>query len=135
MELGKKIAGGLSSGDVLAIEGELGAGKTTFIKGLAEGLGVRDFVSSPTFIIINEYAGRLPFFHMDLYRVEDASSVEELAVEEYFDRGGIVAVEWAERLGELLPDRYLSVRIDPIDENSRKIVVEEKGGKRMKSII
>lgn len=131
-DLGRKIGSGLSSGEVVAIEGELGAGKTTFIKGIAQGLGVEDFVSSPTFVIVNEYSGRIPFYHMDLYRIEDAPSLNDLGVTEYFDGGGVVAIEWAERLGGLLPEKYLSVMIETIDEDRRRIIVEERGGKSLK---
>ena len=88
-----ELAQKLSSGDVLALEGDLGAGKTAFTKGLAKGLGVTRMVNSPTFTIIKEYMGRLPLYHMDVYRVSE--SEEDLGFDEYFDGDGVTVVEWA----------------------------------------
>ncbi|MDD5594260.1 MAG: tRNA (adenosine(37)-N6)-threonylcarbamoyltransferase complex ATPase subunit type 1 TsaE, partial [Candidatus Margulisbacteria bacterium] len=103
IELGKKIGSVLRPNDVIALTGQLGAGKTTLIQGIAAGIGVKDYVTSPTFIIINEYQGRLPFYHIDLYRLDFIKDVEALGIEEYFNRGGVCVIEWAEKLGDLLP--------------------------------
>jgi tRNA threonylcarbamoyladenosine biosynthesis protein TsaE len=91
---------------VLALHGELGSGKTCFVQGLARAMGIAQPIWSPTFTLINEYDARpLPLFHADLYRIHDAREAEQLGLEEYFDRGGITVIEWAERAAELLPPR------------------------------
>lgn len=107
LNLGKKIGDVLKPGDILLLEGDLGAGKTTFTQGLAEGLGVDEFVNSPTFVIINEYfSGHLPLYHMDLYRLEDEAQLYDLGVEEYFFGNGVSVVEWPEIALPLLPEAY-----------------------------
>src|SRR5574342_462514 len=106
-DFAKRLAGLLKAGDVLALEGDLGAGKTTFTKGLAEGLGITRNVNSPTFTIIKEYQGRLPLYHMDVYRVEDA--FEDLGFEEYFEGNGVTVVEWAHLIEEQLPQERLTI--------------------------
>jgi len=121
IELGKNLASQLKPGEILALSGQLGAGKTTLIQGIAEGLGVKDYVTSPTFILINEYQGRLPFYHIDLYRLEDADQIEELGLSEYFEKGGVVVIEWAERMGDQLPESAKQIKIEVVDENKRKI--------------
>src|SRR3954471_11671309 len=113
ISVARDIAASLSAGDVLLLSGDLGAGKTAFVRGLAEGLGVsRDEVSSPTFTLIQEYrGGRLPLFHVDLYRIEDPREFDELGLDEIAE-DGVLAVEWAEKLDtRLKPSRYVSVRI------------------------
>lgn len=90
----KRVADRLKGGEVILLNGDLGAGKTTFTKGLALALGVKETVTSPTFTYVKEYDGRLPLFHFDMYRVADADEVYELGLEEYFYRGGVVVVEW-----------------------------------------
>lgn len=90
----KKIADKLKGGEVIILRGDLGAGKTTFTKGLAKALGVEETVTSPTFTYVKEYYGRLPLYHFDMYRVADADEVYELGLEEYFYKGGVVVVEW-----------------------------------------
>ncbi|OGC30619.1 tRNA (adenosine(37)-N6)-threonylcarbamoyltransferase complex ATPase subunit type 1 TsaE [candidate division WOR-1 bacterium RIFOXYB2_FULL_48_7] len=121
--LGEKIGAFLLPNQLIALSGPLGAGKTTFIQGIARGLGVADYVTSPTFIIINEYQGRLPLYHVDLYRLEDPAAIIELGLEEYFDRGGVCLIEWAERLGQLLPERAQTIDLQIVDENERTICV------------
>ncbi|MFH1386380.1 MAG: tRNA (adenosine(37)-N6)-threonylcarbamoyltransferase complex ATPase subunit type 1 TsaE [bacterium] len=130
--MGKKIGAFLLPGEVLALTGELGAGKTTLIQGIAEGLGVKDYVTSPTFIIINEYQGRLPFFHFDLYRLDNLSDIEDLGVEEYFKRDGVCVVEWAEKLKELLPSGAQKIEIKTLSENEREICVSSGLAARLK---
>lgn len=122
VQLGREIGQKLIPHDILALSGPLGAGKTTLIQGIAEGLGVADYVTSPTFILINEYPGRLPFYHIDLYRLEDAAQIEELGISEYFEKDGVVVIEWAERLGLLLPKNAKRIEIEVLNENQRKII-------------
>lgn len=99
--LGRRLAPRLLPGTVIAFTGDLGAGKTAFVSGLAEGLGIRDRVTSPTFTIVNEYAGgRLPLFHFDLYRLGGADELFDIGWEDYLARGGVCAVEWSENAAE-----------------------------------
>ena len=115
LNLGKKIGDVLKPGDILLLEGDLGAGKTTFTQGLAEGLGVDEFVNSPTFVIINEYfSGHLPLYHMDLYRLEDEAQLYDLGVEEYFFGNGVSVVEWPEIALSLLPEAYTRLTLSLI---------------------
>jgi tRNA threonylcarbamoyladenosine biosynthesis protein TsaE len=125
-DFARRLAGLLKAGDVIALEGDLGAGKTTFTKGLAEGLGITRNVNSPTFTIIKEYQGRLPLYHMDVYRVEDA--FEDLGFEEYFEGNGVTVVEWAHLIETQLPQELLLLQLYLDDENgARRIVAEPKG--------
>ena len=107
----KRVADRLKGGEVILLNGDLVAGKTTFTKGLALALGVKETVTSPTFTYVKEYDGRLPLFHFDMYRVADADEVYELGLEEYFYRGGVVVVEW---------NKFDDVR-DPIVINVRSL--------------
>jgi tRNA threonylcarbamoyladenosine biosynthesis protein TsaE len=122
----KELAEKLLPGDVIALEGDLGAGKTTFTKGLAEGLGISRTVNSPTFTIIKEYQGRIPLYHMDVYRVED--SYEDLGFDEYFEGNGVTVVEWAHLIKEQLPTNLLTIYLyHDKNEQSRKIILEPHG--------
>jgi len=122
--LGGVLARGLKPGDVVALTGGLGAGKTTFIQGLARGLGVKEkYLFSPTFVLIREYRGRLPFFHVDLYRIGDEKEAVELGLEEMFQGAGVTAVEWAERAAAILPARAIRVRLEMIDPRRRRIFI------------
>lgn len=119
--LGKRLSAELKAGDVLLLEGELGAGKTCLVQGLCEGLGFSGEVSSPTFTLIQEYrGGRLPAFHIDLYRLEKPGEVEGLGLDEYFEAGGVCLVEWPERLGAL-PGQAWRFRLSHLSEASRRI--------------
>lgn len=121
-ELGHRLAQILQPGDVLALEGDLGAGKTTFSQGLAQGLGIPGSIDSPTFTLIKEYeAGRLPFYHMDVYRLE--APEEELGWDEYFYGQGVTLVEWASRITPWLPEKVVWITIHLGENGSRKIVV------------
>lgn len=132
--LGRKIGASLLPGDVVALMGELGSGKTTLIQGLAEGLKVADFVTSPTFILIGEYSGKHPFIHVDLYRLEEEKDIEDLGILEYFDGRGIVAIEWAERMKDLLPENLIEIKIESLGETERRIRITEKGVARIGKI-
>ena len=117
---------------MVALTGQLGAGKTTLIQGMAEGLGVKDYVTSPSFIIINEYLGRVPFYHVDLYRLDEEAEVLDLGIDEYFDRGGVCVIEWAERLGGRKPKLSHEIEIEIVSENERKICVSSELAARLK---
>jgi tRNA threonylcarbamoyladenosine biosynthesis protein TsaE len=125
--LGHSLASLLRAGDVIALYGELGAGKTCLVRGLAEGLGVeKRLVSSPSFSLINEYPGSIPLFHMDCYRLGLEEEIQELGLEEYFDGPGISIIEWAERIRDLPEDR-LEISITIVDESGRKIQIKGTG--------
>jgi tRNA threonylcarbamoyladenosine biosynthesis protein TsaE len=121
--LGRELAATLSAGDVLLLYGDLGAGKTAFVRGLAEGLGVdRSEVSSPTFTLIQEYrGGRLTLFHVDLYRIDDPREFDELGLDEIAEEG-VLTIEWAEKLpARLKPSRYATVKITHGEGDQRQI--------------
>ena len=123
--LGARLAQRLRPGDVIALRGGLGAGKTAFTRGLARGLGIEEAVTSPTYTIVNEYPqGRLPLFHFDMYRLRDAEELFDLGWEDYLDRGGVCAVEWSENVWEALEDPIVvSIERDPDDEEVRHITI------------
>ncbi len=127
--LARKIAQSLEPGEVILLEGDLGAGKTTFIQGLAQGLGVSEdyYVSSPTFALINEYPGRITLFHIDLYRLEP-EEVEDLGLEDLLNQG-VIAIEWAERLPFSFP-KGLRIRIEIVDQNKRRLVMAPLEGEK-----
>jgi tRNA threonylcarbamoyladenosine biosynthesis protein TsaE len=112
-EFAAGLARTLEPGSVLALYGNLGAGKTCFVQGLAEGLEVVDAVSSPTFTLINEYRGRLPLYHIDLYRISDPDEAFDFGLDEYLFGDGITAIEWAEHVESLLPDCTIRIRLQP----------------------
>lgn len=120
----QNIAQQLKPGMVIAYEGDLGAGKTAFTRGLAKGLGAADRVTSPTFTIVNEYlSGRIPLFHFDMYRLGSADELWDIGWEDYLLRGGVCAVEWSENIREALEADTIWVRIEKTGEQSRKITV------------
>jgi len=127
--VGEKLARFLRAGDVICLNGELGAGKTRFAQGVARGLGVAGHVTSPSFTLINEYSGRIPFYHMDFYRLENPGEIEDLGCEEYFYGNGVTLVEWAERAGQGLPGERLDVviRTVPGEDSLREICVKPLG--------
>ena len=110
---------------IIAFQGHLGAGKTTFIKALCNRLGVEDNVCSPTFTIVNEYkaADGAPVFHFDFYRIESMREAQDLGLEEYFYSGSLCLMEWPEKIADLLPDETVEVHIEPLDETTRKITI------------
>lgn len=122
-ELAVRLASRLVPGDVVALAGELGAGKTVFVQGMAQGLGVEEefLVTSPTFVILHEYQGRAPLYHFDFYRLQTRQEVEGLGYEEYFDGEGVCAVEWAQRFPEIFSDRTLWVMMEIKSETRRLI--------------
>lgn len=113
-------------GLVIALDGDLGAGKTTFSKALAAAIGVKEVVSSPTFTIIKEYEGDLPFYHMDVYRLS-LEEADELGLDDYFYGHGVTVVEWASLIEELMPEQFLAIRLEYIDEQQRMVHMEAFG--------
>jgi tRNA threonylcarbamoyladenosine biosynthesis protein TsaE len=129
IRVGKDIGRRLLPGDVIALAGELGAGKTQLIKGLAAGVGVGNstYVSSPSFTLIHEYPGETPFYHIDLFRLGGEKEAEELGLEVYFQGSGVTAIEWADKIPSLLPKEILFVSIAYMDKNIRTIEITGKG--------
>lgn len=124
IELGKEIACSLKAGAVLSLSGDLGAGKTTFTQGLALGLGIEDPIQSPTFVYCNQYEGRLPLFHLDLYRMKGEKDFLGLGFEEYLDGQCVCVIEWPERIRSLLPPHALLLSFVYHPEG-REVTIEE----------
>jgi len=125
LALGKALAGKLKPGDIVALAGGLGAGKTVFVQGLAAGLGTDPGVpvTSPSYTLVHEYPGPVPLYHLDFYRLNQKESVLGLGLEEYFEGGGVTAVEWAEKFPELFPGEAIWVKIERGAEEERIIRV------------
>jgi tRNA threonylcarbamoyladenosine biosynthesis protein TsaE len=125
-EATRKVAAGLAAklrpGSVLALHGELGAGKTCFIQGLAEALGAERTVTSPTYTLINEYPGRLKLNHIDFYRIRAAHDALSMGLDEYFDSDAVTAIEWAERIAPLLPERTIHIEIKPGPSANERVI-------------
>ena len=141
VEIGRRIGSSLTGGDIVALIGELGSGKTCLTQGMAKGLGVAENVPvvSPTFTLVNEYPGRVPLVHLDVYRLSGPRDLEDMGYEEYFYGGGVVVIEWAEKVREILPEKTIVIRMAFIDENTRELILEgppdklEEMEKRLKS--
>lgn len=124
---GRELGALLRPGDFVGLTGPLGSGKTVVIQGAAVGLGFDGYVTSPTFIIVNEYAGRVPIEHVDLYRITDARELMDIGYREFFFGDGVALVEWADRVPELLPDSRLDVEIGIAGEETREFNVSAHG--------
>ena len=123
--VGQALGEKLMPGTVLAYEGDLGAGKTAFTRGLARGLGATEAVTSPTYTIVNEYlSGRIPLFHFDMYRLASSDDLWDIGWEDYLERGGVCAVEWSENVADAM-EGAVRVRIEKLGEDSRRITIEE----------
>lgn len=124
--LGEQLGKTLKSGDVIALIGDLGTGKTCLTQGIARGIGIApdEVVSSPSYILINEYNGTIPIYHIDLYRLETAAEIAELGLTEYMDSDGICIIEWAERMEYALPENHMRIDIRWEDENVRHFTVQ-----------
>ena len=130
--IGEERAQTLRGGDVLAFTGSRGMGKTAFTRGLARGLGCRGRVTSPTFTIVNEYEGRTPLFHFDMYRLGSSDELFDIGWEDYLARGGVCAVEWSENVEDALRDAiHITIEKDPLEPDSRCITIE--GGSRFEA--
>lgn len=124
----EEVAASLSAGDIILYEGDMGAGKTHFTKGIARYLGVDDEVTSPTFALVNEYSGSMPLFHFDLYRIDSYDDLYAIGFFDYLDRGGIIAAEWSENIAELKEELgdVITVCIEKLSETGRRITVSGK---------
>ena len=131
--LGQRLAKRLLPGDVIAYFGDLGAGKTALTRGIAQGLGVTDLVTSPTYTIVNEYlTGRIPLFHFDMYRLGSSDELFDIGWEDYLARGGVCAVEWSKNVEDALRDAiHITIEKDPLEPDTRRITIE--GGSRFEA--
>ena len=129
--IGAALSKQLEPNDVLILLGDMGAGKSEFTRGLARGLGVTGYVTSPTFTIMQLHdSGRLPLYHFDWYRLESAEELYELSMDEYLQNGGIAVIEWPSRAEEALPESYLEVALEPLGDDERRITFAPAGGFR-----
>ena len=125
-----ELAKSLKGGEVIAMYGDLGAGKTAFVRGLARALGIEGHITSPTFTIMNAYNGRLPLYHFDVYRIADPDEMYEIGCDEYIGSDGVCVIEWAELIEDILPDEYIKINIKKDSEKGddyREITIENAG--------
>ena len=124
-EIGKELARLLNSGDIVALNGDLGAGKTAFTQGLAVGLGITEYVTSPTFTIMNIYESKLPLYHYDVYRISEPEEMDAIGFNEYLFGEGVCVIEWSDIIQEILPERIIDIRIYKTEEqnDSRRIEI------------
>jgi len=125
--LAENLGKNIDTPSVIALYGDLGAGKTIFTKGLAIGLGIEEDITSPTFSLMESYQGEKTLYHFDLYRIENLNEFDNLRFEEYWEGDGVSVIEWPEKAGDLLPEKRINVFIEYIDENRREITVEYTG--------
>ncbi|MDO4982781.1 MAG: tRNA (adenosine(37)-N6)-threonylcarbamoyltransferase complex ATPase subunit type 1 TsaE [Eubacteriales bacterium] len=124
-QIGARFAESLPGGTVVAMYGDLGAGKTAFVRGMAKGMGLDCRVSSPTFTIVNEYLGSRELIHFDMYRLNSADELYDIGWEDYLNRGAVCAVEWSEKVLDAFTGEEYTVRIDKLDDVSRRIIIGE----------
>lgn len=124
IELGRKIGRLLTKGDVIAMQGTLAAGKTTITKGIAESLGVTDTITSPTFCLISEYSGKMPLYHMDVYRLDGGEDFINLGTDDMIYGDGVSIIEWSEKIMDDLPKKTIILRLEPQEDGSRIITIE-----------
>ena len=110
---------------VICLNGELGSGKTLFVKGIAQALGINESITSPTFTIVKEYEGELPLYHFDVYRLD--GNTEGVGIEEYFTKNGVVVIEWANTIEDILPEERLDIKFKVVGENKRVLIIEPHG--------
>ncbi len=122
--VGAKLGALMTPGKVIAMYGDLGAGKTAFVRGLARGMGLSARVSSPTFTIVNEYLGKVPLFHFDMYRLSGPDELFEIGWEDYLERGGVCVVEWSENVDDIFQPDTVKITIEKLGETRRKITIE-----------
>lgn len=122
--LGKYIGERLSRGAVLSLNGDLGAGKTHMTKGIAEGMGIKDYITSPSFTILNTYDGVIPLYHFDVYRIDDIREMYEIGFDEYLYGDGVCVIEWGDMVKEMLPEKYINLTIVKLEDDIREIEIQ-----------
>ena len=124
IELGKKIGNLLTKGDVIAMQGTLAAGKTTITKGIAQALGVKETITSPTFCLISEYEGKMPLYHMDVYRLDGGEDFINLGTDDMIYGEGVSIIEWSDKIMDELPSKTIILKLEPQEDGSRIITIE-----------
>ena len=127
IELAENIESEKFPNMIICLDGDLGSGKTLFTKGIAKALGIEENITSPTFTIVKEYEGELPLYHMDVYRLD--GNTEGVGIEEYFHKGGLVVIEWANMIKDILPEERLDIKIKTMGENKRMLIITPYGKK------
>ena len=130
--LGERLAHFLQPGDIIGLAGDLGTGKTRWVQGVCQGLGVTDPVISPTFTLVNEYDGRLPVYHIDLYRLADSADMLSFGLEDYLYGAGVTLIEWANRAESILPNNLLNITLHHLEHTKRRVVIEPHGDRFLK---
>jgi len=125
--LGRRLGSLAQAGDLFLLVGGLGTGKTCLTQGIAWGLGIKGYATSPSFVVINQYQGRLPLYHIDLYRLDTIAEIEDLGLEDYIYGSGVCVVEWAEKALSLLPEEHLLVEMSFLSDTERRIVLKPSG--------
>jgi tRNA threonylcarbamoyladenosine biosynthesis protein TsaE len=125
--VGRRLGAALAGGEVLLLVGALGTGKTTLAQGIAQGLGIREYTKSPTFVLVNEYLGRLPLYHVDLYRIQGDLEAWELGLDEYLEGPGVCVVEWADRALRVFPSDHLLVTLERRSDTERLLRLKAQG--------
>jgi len=133
-DFGRRVGGMAQPGDTFLLVGDLGAGKTCLTQGIAFGLGIKEYTLSPTFVLVREYQGRLPLYHIDLYRLDRLEEIADLCLDEYLYGEGVCVIEWAEKGLSLLPGEHMLVRIAFVSETERRFSVNPSG-KRYKQLV
>jgi len=130
VELGSKIGKRLRPGDLVALSGDLGAGKTTLVKGIAKALKVKNYkyVNSPSFVLVKEYKGKIPLYHFDIYRLNNLKDIEDIGYEDYLGGKGVVVIEWAKKMSRILPKRHLDIVLKIRGPRERIINIESRDG-------
>lgn len=128
LKIGEKLGRLLKSGDIVLLYGDLGTGKTVLTKGIAKGMDIDDYITSPTFMLVCEHIGRIPLYHFDVYRIADYTELYDIGYEEYFFGIGVCVIEWPERVEPLIPDERLSIRIERGCEDEERIIKFESFG-------
>jgi tRNA threonylcarbamoyladenosine biosynthesis protein TsaE len=127
IQFASRLGARLPAGSVVVLHGNLGSGKTVFVKGVAKGVGGKEMVTSPTFVFVNVYQGRIPVYHLDLYRIESPDQADSVGYEEYFDSDGVTLIEWGERVKSFLPKKAVWIEFEVLGEKKRRIRVHGAG--------
>jgi len=136
IKFGQRLGAFLKRGDIIGLVGDLGSGKTTLTKGIAKGLNIKNtkYINSPSFVIVKEYEGRIPLYHFDIYRLNSVTALIDIGYEEYFYSNGVVVIEWAKKIKDILPKEHLIIELNIADAGAREILLKPSGKRYAKLI-